>query len=98
MIEKILNRLNYLSLTLVCSVLTGCNGGDSSTAGPGGASFFADSVTASTTTMAARSFAPVTDPTVAGNSFATIHNPEPATMILLGGGMMAAAFYKNMIK
>jgi hypothetical protein len=33
-----------------------------------------------------------------GSSFATIHNPEPTTMLLMGGGMMAIAMYKNKFK
>jgi hypothetical protein len=33
-----------------------------------------------------------------GSSFATIHNPEPTTMLLMGGGMMAIAMYKKKFK
>ena len=34
---------------------------------------------------------------VAGDSgtIATFHNPEPTSMLLMGGGMMAMAYYKN---
>lgn len=31
---------------------------------------------------------------VTGENLATIHNPEPATMLLLGSGFAAMAFYK----
>ncbi len=30
-----------------------------------------------------------------GQSLALIHNPEPATMLLISGGLAAMAFYKN---
>lgn len=30
-----------------------------------------------------------------GQSLASIHNPEPATMLLISGGLAAMAFYKN---
>ena len=30
-----------------------------------------------------------------GAAIATIHNPEPATMLLMGAGMMAMAYYKK---
>ena len=32
-----------------------------------------------------------------GGELSTIHQPEPATMLLLGGGALAMAYYKNKI-
>jgi len=34
-------------------------------------------------------------PPVGGENVATLTNPEPASMLLIGGGMMAMAYMKN---
>lgn len=33
-----------------------------------------------------------------GNGLEGIHNPEPATMLLVGGGIAAMAYYRNLKK
>ncbi len=84
MFKRILNFLHYWSILLVLPLLGGCKGGGLFSGGDGGGSSFA-----------ALSGGGGDG---GGASFATIHSPEPASMLLMGAGMMAVAYYKKRMK
>jgi hypothetical protein len=99
MMTRILNKINYGFLFLL-PLLTGCNGGSSS--GVSGANSLAGDITTAGAGVVA-SAGVGGGAAVAGGGggaavFATIHNPEPTTMLLVGGGMMAMAMYKKNFK
>ena len=85
--------LNFLLLSVILPLFSGCNGGGGSAGSTSmvGSLFGASSSGGSTL---ASSSGPVgTDG--GGAALASIHNPEPTTMLLVGGGVMAMAYLRK---
>ena len=96
-------RLNVLILTVVLPFVYGCRGGGGSTSqlgGFGGQNLGGgEGITGGGVSGGISGFS---DPGVGamgltgnGDPLGTITNPEPATMLLLGGGIAAMAYYKG---
>ncbi len=107
MISKLIRNANVAILSVLLPYIYGCSGGGggggnslsellgpgagtgagATTAGAGSgidAGFLASSLSTSSEGL--------------GNHIASIHNPEPTTMALLGSGIMAMAFLMNKSK
>ena len=89
---------NLLWLATVLPFVYGCNSG-----GGGGSvsGFFGDSGSGSIGSLSSGVGGGAGEIIIQGGSaseLAVIHNPEPASMLLLSGGLMAMAYYKNKIK
>ena len=90
--------MNFLMLSIILPFASGCNGG-----GGGGSSLvgslFSASSDGSTLGGGPGSVGGLGGIDggggVTGASLASIHNPEPTTMLLVGGGMMAMAYFRN---
>ena len=82
---RIYNLVLVSMLPFVYGCLSGGGGGSSASAGSvvGGGSFSGGGEGIGTG---------------AGGGLETIHNPEPATMLLVGGGVAAMAYYRNLRK
>lgn len=91
MLNKVVIRfINFIILSIILPVVYGCNGTSSTLTGDsnaGGAiSGLAGSLGGDGGGVGAGG---------EGSAMATIHNPEPATMFLLGSGLIAINYYKN---
>ena len=89
----IVRTLNFLMVTAL-PLLSGCNGGGGGGGAVVGGLFGASSDGGSTLGGLSDGGAGVGG-AVGGASLASIHNPEPTTMLLVGGGMMAIAYFRN---
>ena len=78
--KKYVHAMKVLALALLLPCLYGCQGGGG--AGGGGSS--------SGASLSSFAFDGGTDTTLG-----TIHNPEPATMLLFGSGIVAMRFARN---
>jgi len=76
---------NFLLFSVLLPVMYGCGGGGSGSASVG--SLFGTSSTGVTLADAGT-----------GLTTTVYHNPEPATMLLLGSGIVAMGFVKNLRK
>lgn len=72
--------MNFVSFAILLPVISGCQGG-----GGGGLSFLGGGSGGDSGGFVGGG----------GDSIATIHNPEPATMLLMGSGLAAMAWYKS---
>lgn len=88
-INNFMIRAGNLVLLFAIPILHGCGGGGGGSASVGGL-FTTSSTTGTTTTLASA----VTE----SGAVNSIHNPEPATMLLLGGGMVALGFIRGLRK
>ena len=102
MIYKLFKHINLLLLTVVLPCVYGCGSGGGDTAAL--TSFLFDGnggdigLLQSTGGSLPLEMASVTnDAVVSSVQLATTHNPEPATMLLLGGGIVAMT-YLNSVK
>ena len=81
---------NFLLFSLLLPVVYGCNsGGGGGEAAPLGGLFMDEPATTATGTLLADG---------GGETLAQIHNPEPATLMLIGGGMMAMGYMRSRAK
>ena len=80
--------LNFLMLSLMLPVASGCTGGGGSASALG--SLFGASSSGSTLSLSGGELAGS-----GAASLAAIHQPEPATMLLVGGGMIAMGYFRN---
>jgi hypothetical protein len=81
--DKLYVRLsNFLIFAVLMPFVYGCNSGGE---GAQGASSFLGSVAEAGGGSGG----------LTGGEVATIVNPEPASMLLIGGGLVAMAYYKN---
>jgi hypothetical protein len=87
-VNNLYKASNLALLTL--PILSGCGGGSGGGSSSVGALFSPESSPGTGTTV-------LTSATDAGvnSGIATIHNPEPATMLLLGGGMLVMGLIKS---
>lgn len=99
MVKNLLSKsYNWFLFVILLPVMYGCNEGGSGTAslgslfGPQDAATLASGASDPSTTLA------VTAGVESAGHIGTITNPEPATMLLLGSGMMAMAYFKNRSK
>ena len=77
----IFRTMNFIMLSVMLPFVSGCNGGGGS-ASSGGSLFGASSGGAALGGGG-------------GAELASIHQPEPMTMVLVGGGMMAMAYMRK---
>ena len=77
--KKYVHAMKVLALALLLPCLYGCQGGGGSSSGASLSSFAFDGGTDTTTST----------------QLGTIHNPEPATMLLFGSGIVAMRFARN---
>jgi len=82
--KKYVHAMKVLALALLLPCLYGCQGGGG--AGGGGSS--------SGASLSSFAFDGGTD-TTTSTQLGTIHNPEPATMLLFGSGIVAMRFARN---
>ncbi|MCK5581120.1 MAG: PEP-CTERM sorting domain-containing protein [Candidatus Omnitrophica bacterium] len=76
----------FLALSVLLPFVYGCQGSGGGESGSS-VSGLGSSVTSSAVDLASVS---------SGDGMATIVNPEPATMLLLGGGVIAMGYLKNL--
>ena len=94
MTKKYLKHINLLVLTIGLPFVYGCGAGGGIAAltsflfGGAGSSVALLSSAGSSLPLEIASAA-------SGAELAAIHNPEPATMLLLGGGVMAMTYFKS---
>ena len=86
--------LNFVLLSFLLPLLSGCGGGG----GGGGVSGAISSLLGSSGDGGSGNSGASALLSLDGGTTATIHNPEPATMLLMGGGLAAMAFYKRRFK
>ena len=103
MIKKCLKHINLLVLTVVLPFVYGCGAGGG---GIGALTSFLFGGSVSSIGLlssgTAGSSVPLGIASAAGDSvisggaeLAALHNPEPATMLLLGSGVMAMTYFKS---
>ena len=85
--RKIISILNLTIFSTLLPCLYGCQGGGSSEISALGSSGSA----ALTSNVASLPLAGSSS----GQAIATIHNPEPTTLLLIGSGMLAMSFLKK---
>ena len=88
MIKKMIQLIQLSLLTVVLPLLCGCISGD-------GGSQSSDLFSSGGGSTSGGIGGDIGNG--APGSLSTIHNPEPTTMLLLGSGALAMAYYKNMI-
>ncbi len=84
--KKLIQSLQVIGLSVLLPALYGCQGGGLGSLIGSGGIFLA----ASSGGSSAGGAAAITGG--AGSSLATLHNPEPATLMLMGSGMMVMAY------
>ena len=92
--KKYLHTMKVLALALLLPCLYGCQGGGGSASGASLSSFAfggGDDTGSLPSTLNSLSG---TD-TTTGTQLGTIHNPEPATMLLFGSGIVAMRLARN---
>jgi len=82
--------LNFLMLSVV-PLASGCNGGG----GGGGSASVGGLFSASSDGSTFGPGGNVGGGLGSGGELASIHHPEPTTMLLVGGGIMALAYFRN---
>lgn len=83
--KKYIHALQVIALVLLLPCLYGCQGSDG---GGGGSS--------SGASLSSFAFSGGDDTgTTTGTELATLHHPEPATMLLFGSGIVAMRFARN---
>ena len=83
---------NYAVLSLLLPFVYGCQGGGGGGGGSAASGLLPVSDGGSGISGLSGLSGGSGDP---GTTIATIHNPEPATMLLIGGGLMAMRYYKT---
>ncbi len=78
---------NFLILAVMLPVVYGCNSDESDTLG----SLFNDGGTTSSSVVTGGTGAIIET----GEALASIHSPEPATMLLIGSGLIAMKYYQG---
>ena len=92
MINKI---CGVIFLVSAAALIAGCNGGgsgSSSSSGSSGYTSYTDSGSNDTTNLLAYSEDTGSDAGVS-TELATVHNPEPSSLLLFGSGLMGMAVY-----
>ena len=77
--------INYLTMAILLPFVYGCQAGGGLLGGLFGGEVIGGGGISGITGNSA----------ITGATIAALHNPEPATMLLMGGGVMAMAFYKS---
>ena len=93
MAKKYLKHINLLVLTVALTFVYGCG-----SSGVGSlTSFLFGGVGSAISLLSSESSSLPLEivPAVSGVELAAIHNPEPATMLLLGSGVMAMTYFKS---
>ena len=96
--KKYIHTMQVIALALLLPCLYGCQGGGGAGGGGGsGASLssFAFGGGEDTGSLPSILDSTSTTDTTTGTELGTIHNPEPATMLLLGSGIVAMRFARN---
>ena len=91
MVKTVMARIMNFALLSLLPILAGCNGGGGGGSSAGGISGLSSLGGGLTNIPTPDSLAAVTG----GDALATLHNPEPATMLLLGGGIAAMAIVRS---
>ena len=89
-----LRSMNFVILSVMLPFASGCNGGGSGGGTASLGSLFGASSGGATLTGGGPGGAGA-GAGVGADALATIHQPEPTTMLLVGGGMMAMAYFRN---
>jgi hypothetical protein len=93
--RKYIHAMQVIALALLLPCLYGCQGGGSSGGGSGASlSSFAFGGGDDTGSSSSLNSLSGTD-TTTGTQLATLHHPEPATMLLFGSGIAAMRFARN---
>ena len=92
--KKYLKQINLLILAAAFPFIQGCGAGG---AGIGALTSFLFGGGSSGFTSGISGFLPlgIAAATGGGTELAALHNPEPASMFLVGGGMVAMAYFKS---
>ena len=94
--KKYIHVLQVTALALLLPCLYGCQGGGSSGGGSGASlSSFAFGGSEDTGSLPQTLNSLSGTDTTTGTELGTIHNPEPATMLLFGSGIVAMRFARN---
>jgi hypothetical protein len=99
MFKKYLTHLNLIVLTVILPAIYGCGSGSSGTSSLSGF-LFGNEGSASGGDIAllgGNASNGVTGAVGGGTELAMLHNPEPASMLLLGSGLMAMTYFKSKI-
>ena len=88
--EQLLRAQNLLMFSVILPFVYGCNGGGGGSGTPSLGNVFTEPENL-TAPLASLASVAQTSP----DTLAQIHNPEPATMLLLGGGILAMRYMKN---
>lgn len=85
--------MNFLILSVLLPVVYGCNGGSGGGSASLGSLFAGGSPSGSSTGSTSGSVG-----SGGGDALASIQNPEPATMMLIGGGVAAMAYLRSRVR